>query len=99
MRTKEPKTRALRLSLAVLALAMAARTPAALALVATVMTNVHLRAGPSTFYPTVALLGSGSTVQVFGCEHGSLVRRRPVAGPSARPERADTRCAALLSRQ
>jgi uncharacterized protein YraI len=70
MKTKRTKTRAVRLALAMLALAMTARTPAALALVATVMTNVHLRAGPSTFYPTVALLGSGSTVQVFGCEQG-----------------------------
>lgn len=60
----------MRLSLAVLALAMAVQTPAARALVATVMTTVHLRAGPSMFYPTVAMLGPGSTVQVFGCEQG-----------------------------
>jgi len=37
---------------------------------ATVTDIVHLRAGPSVFYPSVALLGRGTTVQVFGCEVG-----------------------------
>jgi uncharacterized protein YraI len=35
---------------------------------ATVSTSVHLRAGPSTFYPSVAMLLSGQFVTVFGCE-------------------------------
>ena len=34
------------------------------------MTTVHLRAGPSIFYPGVAMLAPGTTVQVFGCEQG-----------------------------
>jgi uncharacterized protein YraI len=68
MKTQQTKTQAVRLWLAVLALAIAAATPAAQALPATVLTTVHLRAGPSIFYPTVAMLGPGSTVQVFGCE-------------------------------
>jgi hypothetical protein len=51
--------------LAVLALAMTAAAPAAPALTATVMTTVHLRAGPSIFYPGVTMLRPGSTAQVL----------------------------------
>jgi len=43
---------------------------AAWAFPATVTDIVHLRAGPSVAYPSVALLGRGSTVEVFGCEQG-----------------------------
>lgn len=70
MKSQQTKTRAARWWLAALALTMAAGTPAAQALIATVMTTVHLRAGPSIFYPGVAMLPPGSTVQVFGCEQG-----------------------------
>lgn len=40
------------------------------ALNATVMATVNLRAGPSTAYPVVAVMGQGMPVQVFGCEAG-----------------------------
>ena len=68
MTTKQTQALAMRLSLAALALAMSAWTSTALAVTASVMTSVHLRAGPSTFYPSVAMLFTGTTVQVFGCE-------------------------------
>lgn len=43
--------------------------PAALAVIpAQVVTTAHLRAGPSTFYPIVAVVGAGTPVQLFGCE-------------------------------
>ena len=71
MKTKQTQAHAVRLSLAALALAMAAWTSTALAVTATVTTSVHLRAGPSTHYPSIAMLFSGSTVQVFGCEQGN----------------------------
>lgn len=35
---------------------------------AAVSTSVHMRAGPSTFYPSVAMLLRGQFVTVFGCE-------------------------------
>lgn len=51
------------------ALLTVAWTPAALAIMpAQVVTTAHLRAGPSTFYPIVAVLGTGTPVQLFGCE-------------------------------
>jgi uncharacterized protein YraI len=37
---------------------------------ATLTAGVHLRAGPSIFYPSVMILGPGAVVQVFGCEQG-----------------------------
>jgi uncharacterized protein YraI len=51
-------------------LLMAAAAATAAAFSATVITSINLRAGPSTAYPQVALLGPGTTVQVFGCEQG-----------------------------
>lgn len=43
--------------------------PAALAFMPAVVTSTaHLRAGPSTFYPIVSVLGPGTPVQLFGCE-------------------------------
>ena len=35
-----------------------------------VVTDLNLRAGPSTAYPAVAVLGAGTTVEVFGCLGG-----------------------------
>jgi uncharacterized protein YraI len=55
---------------AVAALLLTAWSQSALAFPATVTDVVHLRAGPSIEYPSVALLGRGSTVEVFGCEEG-----------------------------
>jgi uncharacterized protein YraI len=44
-------------------------TPVSLAVIpAQVVTTANLRAGPSTFYPIVAVLGTGTPVQLFGCE-------------------------------
>lgn len=68
MKVKPMKTQTLRLWIAVLGLVMTASALAAQALTASVMTSVHLRAGPSTAYPSVAMLLTGSTVEVFGCE-------------------------------
>src|SRR5215470_5263045 len=51
-------------------LLLAAWMQGASAFPATVTDVVHLRAGPSVEYPSVALLGRGSTVEVFGCEEG-----------------------------
>jgi uncharacterized protein YraI len=39
----------------------------AMAATAIATTNVNLRAGPSTNYPAVNLVGSGDSVRVFGC--------------------------------
>ena len=52
------------------ALLLTAWSHAALSFPATVTDLVHLRAGPSIEYPSVALLGRGTTVEVFGCEEG-----------------------------
>jgi uncharacterized protein YraI len=63
--------RVLRVTLVTLAIAaMAGRAAAVLAFTATVITPVHLRAGPSIEYPSVARLPPGVGVQVFGCEQG-----------------------------
>src|SRR5579862_7719137 len=59
-----------RASGALASLVLAAWAQAASAFPATVTDIVHLRAGPSMEYPSVALLGRGSTVEVFGCEQG-----------------------------
>ena len=51
------------------ALLAVAWAPASLAVMpAQVVTTAHLRAGPSTFYPIVAVLVTGTPVQLFGCE-------------------------------
>lgn len=68
MQGKQIRVRPVRVLLAALGLAMAAGAPAALALPAVVLTNVHLRAGPSVFYPSVMMVGAGSPAVVFGCE-------------------------------
>jgi len=57
------------LTLAALTLCTWAR-PAAADFNATVIMTVNMRAGPSTAYPIVAILGTGTYVQVFGCEEG-----------------------------
>ncbi|HKD53856.1 MAG TPA: SH3 domain-containing protein [Steroidobacteraceae bacterium] len=58
-----------RLTLVSVSLVVAGWTStAAAAMTATVSTSVHLRAGPSTFYPGVAMLLRGQFVTVFGCE-------------------------------
>ena len=59
-----------RAMLALAALVLTAWVQAAWGFPATVIEMVHLRAGPSVFYPSVALLGRGTTVTVFGCEVG-----------------------------
>lgn len=56
---------------AALALVFSACAPAAVAQIsATLTAGVHLRAGPSIFYPSVQIMPSGQVVQVFGCEQG-----------------------------
>jgi uncharacterized protein YraI len=63
--------RVIRVTLTAIAIAtMAAHATAALAFTATVVTPVHMRAGPAIEYPAVALLPPGVDVQVFGCEQG-----------------------------
>lgn len=63
--------RVIRMTLTAIAIAtMAAHATAALAFTATVVTPVHMRAGPAIGYPAVALLPPGVDVQVFGCEQG-----------------------------
>jgi len=42
--------------------------PAAHAFTATLITNAHLRAGPSIEYPIVTPMPVGAAVEVFGCE-------------------------------
>jgi uncharacterized protein YraI len=57
--------------LAVLAaLTAAAWVPGALAIPARVIATAHLRAGPGTAYPVVAVMGTGTPVELFGCEQG-----------------------------
>ena len=66
-----PQTRIVRVSIAALALALAAASPTALgAFTATLMAGVHLRAGPDVVYPSVMILPPGAVVQVYGCESG-----------------------------
>jgi uncharacterized protein YraI len=60
----------LKLALLCGVLASAAGAGAAEAYTATVVGSVNMRAGPSVSYPQVALLGHGTTLQVFGCEQG-----------------------------
>ena len=56
------------LPMAAAALLAATSASAQLAIPARVVTTAHLRAGPSTFYPIVSVLGPGTPVQLFGCE-------------------------------
>ena len=69
MKRKCPIAWTLRLTLAAVSLAGAGWTSTAAAqTTAAVTTSVHMRAGPSTFYPSVAMLLRGQFVTVFGCE-------------------------------
>jgi uncharacterized protein YraI len=52
------------------ALFLTAAAGAAHAYSASVVGPVNMRAGPSVAYPQVALLGPGTSVEVFGCEQG-----------------------------
>src|SRR5215469_5818885 len=66
-----PTARMLRIVLVVVSLVGAGWTSTAAAqTTAAVTTSVHMRAGPSTFYPSVAMLLRGQFVTVFGCEQG-----------------------------
>jgi uncharacterized protein YraI len=61
--------RALRaLPMASAALLIATSASAQIAIPARVVTTAHLRAGPSTFYPIVTVLPTGTPVQLFGCD-------------------------------
>jgi uncharacterized protein YraI len=60
----------MRLTAAAAALVLAAWSPAAIALPATVVSVAHLRAGPSIEYPSVAIMPAGAVVELFGCEAG-----------------------------
>jgi uncharacterized protein YraI len=60
----------LKLALLCGVLALLGAAQAAEAYSASVVGSVHMRAGPSVSYPQVALLGPGTSVQVFGCEQG-----------------------------
>lgn len=62
--------RSLKLTLLCGALCMTVAAGAAEAYSASVIGSVNMRAGPSVAYPQVALLGPGTSVQVFGCEQG-----------------------------
>ena len=57
-------------ALTVLGLTAAAPAAAQVFVGATLTAGMHLRAGPSIFYPSVMMLAPGTTVQVFGCEQG-----------------------------
>jgi uncharacterized protein YraI len=52
------------------ALAAAGWASAALAIPARVVATANLRAGPSISYPIVLVMGTGTPVEVFGCEQG-----------------------------
>jgi uncharacterized protein YraI len=59
-----------RLALLCGVLVMGCAAGAAAAYSASVVASVNMRAGPSVAYPQVALLGTGTSVEVFGCEQG-----------------------------
>jgi uncharacterized protein YraI len=63
-------TRMVRLMGPTLGLLLTVWAPAAVALTATLTAAVHLRAGPSIEYPSVAMIPAGTPVEVFGCEAG-----------------------------
>jgi uncharacterized protein YraI len=58
--------RLLRIALPAVLLAVSA--PAAFAMPAHIVATVHMRAGPSVEYPEVAMLISGTPLEVYGCE-------------------------------
>lgn len=58
----------LRLVVPGLVLVLGGWSTATAATTAAIATSVHLRAGPSTFYPSIAMLLGGQFVTVFGCE-------------------------------
>lgn len=69
MTRKHARARMLRLTLVAMSLIGAGWTSTAAAqTAAAITTSVHMRAGPSTFYPSVAMLLRGQWVTVFGCE-------------------------------
>jgi uncharacterized protein YraI len=60
----------MRLSLAAVALVLAGAWVPVQAFTASIVTHVHLRAGPSIEYPGVVMLAPGAVVEVYGCEQG-----------------------------
>jgi len=74
MFTKHLRARAIRLCAAAIGAAalgpVGAPALAQIPVTATLTAGVHLRAGPSIFYPSVMILPPGAVVQVFGCEQG-----------------------------
>lgn len=63
------RTAGVGLALAALSVAvLSAWAPAALAAPGQVIATVHLRAGPATEYPALALLAPGTPLKVYGCE-------------------------------
>lgn len=63
-------TRCVRFTGIALGLLLTAWAPAAAALPANLTATMHLRAGPSVYYPSVALMPAGALVEVLGCEAG-----------------------------
>jgi uncharacterized protein YraI len=68
MKRKYANAWMLRLTVLVVALVGAGWTRTAAAVTAVIATSVHLRAGPSIEYPSVAMLLRGQFVEVSGCE-------------------------------
>ena len=68
MKRKHPNAWMLRLTVLAAAVGAAGWTGTAAAVTAVISTSVHLRAGPSIEYPSVAMLLRGQFVEVFGCE-------------------------------
>lgn len=63
-------SRALRSGLAAAGLMLAGAWAPVHAFTASIVTHVHLRAGPSIEYPGVVMLPPGAIVEVYGCEQG-----------------------------
>lgn len=63
-------TRCVRFTGIALGLLLTAWAPAAAALSAVLTATVHLRAGPSVYYPSVALMPADTPLDVVGCEEG-----------------------------
>jgi uncharacterized protein YraI len=60
----------MRLSVAAVGLMLAGAWAPVQAFTASIVTHVHLRAGPSISYPGVVMLAPGAAVEVYGCEQG-----------------------------